>query len=144
MDARNKFVQQQIKQTYAQELAGCHMEVFCVGNAYYKESVLSQDFSKAHESGIPRLREYCKSIAIEAAASEAKNFLTTELPSLLKSIELWLGSLSNECNQLAKYHDHREERLKESETQVSMTQSTRKILFTSRSLKKQLRKPTPI
>lgn len=87
--ARNQYVTEGLEKAYAQKVPNSQLEVFCVGNAAYKDHASKDRLEFIEASGIPDLRKFCLTIAQNAPLEEAKNFLTSQLRLLVNSLDLW-------------------------------------------------------
>ncbi len=92
MRARNAHVQEGLRRTYASEMAGGHLDVFCVSSKWYDKFCPVGDTALVEVSEIPTLRRFCHSVAANAQLREATYFLQSRLSSLLGSLDLWAAN----------------------------------------------------
>lgn len=68
---------------------GKRLNVFCVSNKTYRKFSDQGSIEMVNASGIPKLRQFCRSILDETRLLESKKFLELDLSSLLDSMESW-------------------------------------------------------
>ncbi|TGO35356.1 hypothetical protein BHYA_0161g00190 [Botrytis hyacinthi] len=93
IEARNRHVTKGLQAAYRQKTINGHLDVFCISNTTYEDSVEKGHNEMIQKSGIPELRRFCRKITASAQLLQALHFMRSRLPSLLNSITLWLDSL---------------------------------------------------
>jgi hypothetical protein len=83
-------VRKSLQASYSTNLVNGRFEVLCVDNRTYTRAAKNKDPALVKASGIEALRLFCYNRAAESQRSAAKHFMTTSLPSLLTSAQLWL------------------------------------------------------
>ena len=92
------------------------MSIFYIGNSEYKVSSQSNKLEEISGSGIPALKSFCNLITAESTCNEAEDFLTSQLPGLINSIEIWFGALFKKETLTNKLQTVGATKLEESET----------------------------
>ena len=93
--ARNALVTKRLQQTYSDLVPTSELRVFCVGNSDYKKFKSSRkqgSFAFINATGVPSLRQFCRSVPAKAQFEAGLQFLETQIPALLHSIELWISA----------------------------------------------------
>ena len=102
MSARNKFVTEGLQSAYSTETDGGELQAVCVSNKLYRKHIETGDHPAVYASGIPDLRQRCHSVTAASRYREAKNLLITCFPSLLNSLQIWIGSSEDEPRPIDK------------------------------------------
>ena len=84
--ARNDHVRSALRRNYQSKTPGDHLNVFCVSNKLYEEN---RDSETVTISGIPEVRQFCRSITADAQLLDAQNFLDNSLPDLIATAKIW-------------------------------------------------------
>ena|SRR5579862_891129 len=95
IDARNAHVTKQLQQAYSELISTGELRVFCVGNDDYKKFKSLQKRGKPaliDATGVPSLRQFCRSVPAKAQFKNGLQFLEAQIPVLLRSIELWVSA----------------------------------------------------
>ncbi|KAH8688415.1 hypothetical protein BGZ61DRAFT_353751 [Ilyonectria robusta] len=95
MQARNDYVKEGLQRTYAADMEGGALNVFCVSNTMYQKYCPKGNTESVIASGIPDLRHFCHSMTADAQLGESKHFLRSKLSTLINSLELWTNSHQN-------------------------------------------------
>lgn len=95
MQARNDHVKEGLQRTYAADMEGRALDVFCVSNTMYQKYCPKGNSESVMASGIPDLRRFCHSMTADAQLGESKHFLQSKLSTLINSLELWTSSYQN-------------------------------------------------
>lgn len=95
MQARNNHVKEGLQRTYAADMEGRALDVFCVSNTMYQKYCPKGNAESVMASGIPDLRRFCHSMTADAQLGESKHFLRSKLSALINSLELWTNSHQN-------------------------------------------------
>lgn len=100
LTCRNRRVETDLRDKYAADFRPNQLAVFCVDNCTYHACRTEEE---AYLSGIPALRKFCYEIPARAQFRSAHHFISTELPSLISSIKLWIEAARSPAKQcLAK------------------------------------------
>lgn len=95
IQARNDHVKEGLQRTYAADMEGRALDVFCVSNTMYQKYCPKGNTESVMASGIPDLRRFCHSMTADAQLGESKHFLQSKLSTLINSLELWTNSHQN-------------------------------------------------
>jgi hypothetical protein len=90
IQCRNEVVEEGLHKAYSKKLQDSQLEIFCISNTLYEESVAKQDTGLVDASGIPALRRFCYGTTASAQLISTKNFLESQLGNLLCSVQIWL------------------------------------------------------
>jgi Dynamin family len=93
IEARNSNVINGLQEAYADYFAPSTLPVFCVDNYLYQKKYST---ASTNVSGIPSLRQYCFGLMEKALFKATDIFLTTRIPALINSLELWIEA--SKCN----------------------------------------------
>ncbi|KAH0543399.1 hypothetical protein FGG08_002257 [Glutinoglossum americanum] len=92
--ARNAHVTKRLKQAYSDLISGSDLRVFCIGNRDYKKFTSPRgrrNFVFIDATGVPGLRRFCRSVPAKAQFEAGLQFLETQIPALLHSVDLWVS-----------------------------------------------------
>lgn len=84
-------VTEALQSRYSADTGG-HLDVFCVANQAYEKYCRKGNAEFVKISGIPSLRQFCRTIAVDDGLLQARHLLQSQVPSLLNSMDLWASS----------------------------------------------------
>ncbi|KAL8950134.1 MAG: hypothetical protein Q9222_003811 [Ikaeria aurantiellina] len=94
-------IKHSVRNSYAKHAAGLNVKVFCVGNRDYEGFGYRCEEARDHAvrgSCIPELRRFCHSVVAQAQYRASMHFLEVELPTLIRSCEVWLDAADQESS----------------------------------------------
>lgn len=95
MVTRNNKVVRTLHQQYLPMAPNSNLKVFCVSNTLYwlyRNRPLEVAEPPLALSGIIEVRKHCISIVAQSQFQASNNFMRTQIPALLSSIEMWVRS----------------------------------------------------
>lgn len=90
---RNQTISDGLKRAYGRKIPGQNLKIFCVSNTMYwdkRKLQAEKALDYLNLSGIIELRRHCIGIVAESHLRGARNYINSDLPAFLGSLELWV------------------------------------------------------